>query len=33
VNSNAVLNTAGALKRTTIRFNPYTWVVSVGYAF
>jgi hypothetical protein len=26
-------NTAGVIRRTKIRFNPSTLVVSVGYAF
>lgn len=33
VNSDAVTDTAGALRRTSVKFNPYTVVVSVGYAF
>lgn len=33
VNSDLVANTAGVLRRTSIRFNPSTLVVSVGYAF
>jgi len=33
VNTDYTGNTAGVIRRTTIRFNPTTLVVSVGYAF
>lgn len=33
VDTNYTGNTAGVIRRTTIRFNPTTLVVSLGYAF
>jgi outer membrane protein len=33
VNTDYTGNTAGVIRRTTIRFNPTTLVLSVGYAF
>jgi outer membrane protein len=33
VKSDLEANTSGVIRKTTINFNPSTWVISVGYSF
>jgi outer membrane protein len=33
VKSKLEANTSGAIRRTTINFNPSTWVLAIGYSF